>query len=80
VNHQYEVAVLSSSSDPHDWGPAMAAATTQLAELVQTDDGPALRDLFRQDRHLTITETDDGVRVGLGWDPPGGGTPAADAH
>jgi hypothetical protein len=70
VNHKYAVTVSSSSSDPHDWGRAMAVAMTQLAELVGTEATLSLTDLFDQDLHLMISATDDGVAVGLGWDPP----------
>ncbi|MCG2624840.1 hypothetical protein LVY72_23400 [Arthrobacter sp. I2-34] len=68
----YQASAESNSKEPHDWGRAMAAATSALATQLSLA-GSSHAALFGEDLRLTVTETTDGVAITLTWTP--GGSP-----
>lgn len=73
MSYSYTASAASSSRDPHDWGRAMASAMTSLAEEADAGGDPAHEALYGQDLHLSITPTEEGVLITLGWTPSSSG-------
>ncbi|MFI5086500.1 MAG: hypothetical protein ACHP7K_11290 [Actinomycetales bacterium] len=78
----YSASASSSSSHPHDWGRALAAALADLSEQLgpESDDGgPAA--ILGAELRLLVTPADDGVELTVTAEraegsasPDGGGT------
>ncbi|WP_026818153.1 hypothetical protein [Arthrobacter castelli] len=67
---RYKASESASSKHPGDWGRAMARAMAGLAsQAAKVDGGAGHEDLYGEDLHLVIVETDDGVQITLSWDP-----------
>ena len=55
----YSAEAVASSTDPHDWGRAMALAVTRLAEqLAPADSEDIHASLVGRDLHLKIRDDD----------------------
>ncbi|HEX9228540.1 MAG TPA: hypothetical protein VF885_18205 [Arthrobacter sp.] len=60
----YSAEAEASSTDPHDWGRAMALAVTRLAEqLAPADSEDIHASLVGRDLHLKIRDDDDAAGV-----------------
>jgi hypothetical protein len=60
----YAAEAEASSTDPHDWGRAMALAVTRLAEqLAPADSEDIHATLVGRDLHLKIRDDSDGVTI-----------------
>ncbi|UNK46437.1 hypothetical protein [Arthrobacter sulfonylureivorans] len=70
VNATYTASATANSKNPHDWGRAMAAA---LSDLVEQSEGDAASpdELYGENLHLVIEETESGVQIQLSWSPGG---------
>ncbi|MFJ6280422.1 hypothetical protein [Arthrobacter subterraneus] len=60
----------SDSKHPSDWGRAMAVAMSRLVELAH-EAGDVVEDenLYGEDLHLYVTETDHGANITMSWTP-----------
>lgn len=66
---RYTATESASSKHPGDWGRAMARAMAELADQAAHINGGGHEDLYGEDLHLVIRETDAGVEVVLSWEP-----------
>lgn len=69
---RFKATETASSKNPGDWGRAMAQAMAKISDqAAEPDGGVGHEDLYGEDLHLVIRETDDGVEITLTWDPEG---------
>jgi hypothetical protein len=60
----YSADAEASSTDPHDWGRAMALAVTRLAEQLAPEGSEDIHtSLVGKDLHLKIRDGDAGVTI-----------------
>lgn len=60
----YTAEAEASSTDPHDWGRAMALAVTRLAEQIAPADSEDIHaSLVGKDLHLKIRDDAGGVTI-----------------
>ncbi len=65
----YSAEAEASSTDPHDWGRAMALAVTRLAEQLAPDDSEDIHaTLVGRDLHLKIRDDSTGVTITVSTD------------
>jgi hypothetical protein len=66
----YSAEAEASSTDPHDWGRAMALAVTRLAEQLAPEDSEDIHaSLVGKDLHLAIRDDDSGVTITVSTAP-----------
>jgi len=66
----YSAEADASSTDPHDWGRAMARAVTRLAEqLAPADSEDIHASLVGRDLHLKIRDDEAGVIITVSTAP-----------
>lgn len=66
----YSAEAEASSTDPHDWGRAMARAVTRLAEqLAPADSEDIHASLVGKDLHLNIRDDAAGVTITVSTAP-----------
>ncbi|CAI3805429.1 hypothetical protein [Pseudarthrobacter sp. MM222] len=66
----YSAEAEASSTDPHDWGRAMALAVTRLAEQLAPEDSEDIHaSLVGKDLHLKIRDDDSGVTITVSTAP-----------
>jgi hypothetical protein len=66
----YSAEAEASSTDPHDWGRAMALAVTRLAEQLAPEDSEDIHaSLVGKDLHLTIHDDATGVTITVSTAP-----------
>jgi hypothetical protein len=70
-NAAYTASATANSKNPHDWGRAMAAALTDLVQQSEGDAAAAPDELYGENLHLVIEETENGVQIHLSWSPGG---------
>lgn len=77
TDKKYSVTEESDSKHPHDWGRAMAVAISRLAELAR-DEGDVVEheNLYGEDLHLFVRETEDGAKITMSWTPKDTGDPS----
>lgn len=67
---KFSVTEESDSKHPHDWGRAMAVAISRLVDLAhEAGDVVEHENLYGEDLHLYVTETDDGANITMSWTP-----------
>jgi hypothetical protein len=70
----YVGAERASSTDPRDWGRALAVALERLLEAARLDGHYAEHEhLYGEDLVLRIEEDGDGAKVTVRWVPTGNG-------
>ncbi|KRF08586.1 hypothetical protein ASH00_02445 [Arthrobacter sp. Soil782] len=67
---KFTVTEESDSKHPQDWGRAMAVAISRLVELAH-EAGDVVEDenLYGEDLHLYLSETEDGANITISWTP-----------
>jgi hypothetical protein len=66
----YSAEADASSTDPHDWGRAMALAVTRLAEQLAPEGTADIHDsLVGKDLHLKIRDDAAGVTITVSTAP-----------
>ncbi|GAB3550273.1 hypothetical protein GCM10027404_17190 [Arthrobacter tumbae] len=67
---KFSVTEESDSKHPQDWGRAMAVAISRLVELAH-EAGDVVEDenLYGEDLHLYLTETEEGANITMSWTP-----------
>jgi hypothetical protein len=66
----YSAEADASSTDPHDWGRAMARAVTRLAEqLAPAGSEDIHASVVGRDLHLQIRDDEDGVIITVSTAP-----------
>ena len=66
----YSAEAEASSTDPHDWGRAMALAVTRLAEQMEPGETEDIHDsLVGKDLHLKIRDDAAGVTITVSTAP-----------
>ncbi|HEX9086337.1 MAG TPA: hypothetical protein VF867_02285 [Arthrobacter sp.] len=69
----YTAEAEASSTDPHDWGRAMALAVTRLAEQIAPADSEDIHAwLVGKDLHLKIRDDSGGVTIMVSTAPTSG--------
>lgn len=70
ASKKYSTTEESDSTHPHDWGRAMAVAISRLVEMAH-DAGDVVEheNLYGEDLHLCVTETEHGANITLSWTP-----------
>jgi hypothetical protein len=70
----YSADAEASSTDPHDWGRAMALAVTRLAEQMAPEGGneDIHASLVGKDLQLKIRDDDSGVTITVSTGPVSG--------
>ncbi|MCB5290790.1 hypothetical protein [Arthrobacter sp. SO3] len=69
----YSAEAEASSTDPHDWGRAMALAVTRLAEQIAPADSEDIHaSLVGKDLHLKIRDDSGGVTIVVSTRPASG--------
>lgn len=67
---KFSVTEESDSKHPHDWGRAMAVAISRLADLAhEAGDVVEHENLYGEDLHLFVSETDEGANITMSWTP-----------
>jgi hypothetical protein len=66
---RYKATEPASSKHPGDWGRAMAKAMAELVNQAAEIDGVGHEELYGENLHLVIKETEDGVEITMTWDP-----------
>lgn len=70
ADKKFTVTQESSSKHPPDWGRAMAVAISRLVDLArEAGDVVEHENLYGEDLHLFVRETDDGVDITMSWTP-----------
>lgn len=69
MTEKHAVTVFANSTQPKDWGRAVADAMAELAKPFEEGQPPNQERLFRQDLHLSIRPRDGGVDITVSWDP-----------
>lgn len=70
ANENYSAEAEASSTDPHDWGRAMARAVTQLAEQIAPADSEDIHaSLVGKDLRLLIRDDEAGVTITVSTAP-----------
>jgi hypothetical protein len=67
---KFSVTEESDSKHPQDWGRAMAVAISRLVELAH-EAGDVVEDenLYGEDLHLYLSETEHGANITMSWTP-----------
>lgn len=69
----YSAEAEATSTDPHDWGRAMALALTRLAEQLAPEDGEEMHtSLVDRPLHLRISDHESGVTITVSTQAPAG--------
>jgi hypothetical protein len=69
----YSAEAEASSTDPHDWGRAMALALTRLAEQLAPEDSEQMHtSLVDRPLHLRISDHESGVTITVSTQAPSG--------
>ncbi|WP_299166360.1 hypothetical protein [uncultured Arthrobacter sp.] len=73
---KFSVTEESDSKHPQDWGRAMAMAISRLVELAH-EAGDVVEDenLYGEDLHLYLAETDEGTNITMSWTPKASKSP-----
>ena len=67
---KFSVTEESDSKHPHDWGRAMAVAISRLVDLAhEAGDVVEHENLYGEDLHLFVSETDEGANITMSWTP-----------
>lgn len=67
----YSAEAEASSTDPHDWGRAMALAVTRLAEQIAPADSEDIHaSLVGKELRLKIRDDEAGVTIMVSTAPP----------
>ena len=73
AQENYSAEAEASSTDPHDWGRAMALAVTRLAEQIAPADSEDIHaSLVGKDLHLKIRDDSGGVTIVVSTGPASG--------
>ena len=70
AHENYSAEAEASSTDPHDWGRAMARAVTRLAEQIAPADSEDIHaSLVGKDLRLLIRDDEAGVTITVSTAP-----------
>ena len=70
MDKKFSVTEESSSKHPHDWGRAMAVAISRLVEMAhEAGDVVENENLYGEDLHLFVRETEEGADITMSWTP-----------
>lgn len=73
---KFSVTEESDSKHPHDWGRAMAVAISRLVDLAhEAGDVVEHENLYGEDLHLFVSETDEGANITMSWTPRASNAP-----
>lgn len=76
---KFSVTEESDSKHPSDWGRAMAVAISRLVDLAH-EAGDVVEDenLYGEDLHLYVAETEHGANITMSWTPRASKSPDAE--
>lgn len=69
MSDQHTVTVFASSTNPKDWGRALADAMSELSGPVAGDETPDHARILGQKLVLDIRPKDAGVEITVSWSP-----------